>query len=65
LKKFIDQFNGVSTKHLNNYLVWNNWCNIVKSSFNDKADELLKVAVSILITIRYVDVPVRPVIPIP
>lgn len=24
LKKFIDNFNGVSTKHLNNYLIWNN-----------------------------------------
>ena len=24
LKKFIDLFNGVSTKHLNNYLIWNN-----------------------------------------
>jgi len=24
LKRFIDRFNGVSTKHLNNYLIWNN-----------------------------------------
>jgi transposase-like protein len=27
LKKLIDNFNGVSTKHLNNYLIWNNVIN--------------------------------------
>jgi transposase-like protein len=32
LKKFIDKFNGVSTKHLNNYLIWNNIINENNSS---------------------------------
>jgi transposase-like protein len=32
LKKFIDNFNGVSTKHLNNYLTWNNVINENNSS---------------------------------
>ena len=30
LKRFMRGFNGVSTKYLNNYLVWNNLVNYAK-----------------------------------
>ena len=32
LKRFMRGFNGVSTKYLNNYLVWNNLVNYAKES---------------------------------
>ena len=36
LKKFMKIFNGVSTKHLNNYLIWNNVIN-ENSSHNSES----------------------------
>ncbi|MDR2488149.1 MAG: IS1595 family transposase [Desulfovibrio sp.] len=42
LKKFIDNFNGVSTKHLNNYLIWNNVIN-ENSSQNSESFMIDKV----------------------
>ena len=36
LKTFIRKFKGVSTKYLNNYLIWNNFINYAKESYNEK-----------------------------
>lgn len=42
LKKFMDKFNGVSTKYLNNYLVWNNIVNYAKEPVAEKQDIFFK-----------------------
>ena len=34
--KFIKRFHGVATNYLNNYLVWNNFVNYAKESYNEK-----------------------------
>ena len=36
LKKFMRKFNGVSTKYLNNYLIWNNILNYSKETWTEK-----------------------------
>ena len=36
LKSFINRFNGVSTKHLNGYLVYNNFANYAKETYTEK-----------------------------
>lgn len=36
LKHFIDGFRGVSTKYLNNYLIWNNFLNYSKETWLEK-----------------------------
>lgn len=41
LKKFIRNFNGVATKYLNNYLVWNNLVNYAKGTNEEKRNILL------------------------
>lgn len=40
LKRFIEGFKGVSSKYLNNYLVYNNFVNYAKESYEDKRDIL-------------------------
>lgn len=42
LKKFLDKFNGVSTKYLNNYLIWNNIVNYAKEPECEKKDIFFK-----------------------
>lgn len=64
LKRFIRPFNGVSTRHLNNYLAWNHWINTVKGSIGDKTDTLLKIAIVVLEKVRYADISGRPPIPV-
>jgi transposase-like protein len=44
LKRFIDRFNGVSTKHLGNYLLWNNFLNVSNGSRRDKENILADFA---------------------
>lgn len=41
LKSFISRFNGVSTKYLNNYLIWHNFLNYSNGNFEHKRDSLL------------------------
>ena len=36
LKNWIARFHGVSTKYLNNYLIWHNFVNYAKESFSEK-----------------------------
>jgi transposase-like protein len=64
LKGFLRPFNGVSTKYLNNYLIWQNWINQKPGSNNDKVDTLLKTACSTIANIKCNSLSNRPVIPI-
>lgn len=42
LKKFMRNFNGVSTKYLNNYLIWNNFVNYARETDQEKRNILLR-----------------------
>lgn len=64
LKKFLDIFNGVSTKYLNNYLIWNNVLMYGKVYLKNRISILFDAAASAYISIRAVDVNKRPPIPI-
>lgn len=64
LKKFICIFNGVSTKYLNNYLVWNNYFNTKGSSIQDRANILLRATMSTLMTVKCKNLSNRPAIPL-
>jgi transposase-like protein len=66
LKKFIDRFNGVSTKHLNNYLIWNSVIN-ENSSQNTESFTIDKTWSKVLMNVGhtlYKDVSSRPSIPV-
>lgn len=41
LERFMSRFNGVSTKYLNNYLIWHNLVNIAKEGYSDKKNIFL------------------------
>jgi len=60
LKSFLKRFKGVSTKYLNNYLVW---CNVIQTGARTRI-ELLKLAVQALVFDRWVDVTDRPAVPV-
>jgi len=64
LKKFIEYFNGVSTKYLNNYLLWNSLVNVKGGSIQDKVNTLLKTAIATPTTVKYRELSSRPVIPL-
>lgn len=49
LKRFMSGFNGVSTKYLNNYLVWNNIVNYAKETDVEKRNIFLTF---VLITLK-------------
>lgn len=46
LKRFMRNFNGVSTKYLNNYLVWNNFVNYARETTNEKQNILMRFALT-------------------
>ena len=64
MKKFLDIFNGVSTKYLNNYLIWNNVLMYGKVYLKNRISILFDTAASAYIPIHAVDVNKRPTIPI-
>lgn len=64
LKKFLDIFNGVSTKYLNNYLIWNNVLMYGKVYLKNRISILFDAAASAYISIRAIDINKRPTIPI-
>lgn len=64
LKKFVGYFNGVSTKYLNNYLIWNNVEEYSKVYLDNKMFLLFEASSKALITIRSLGVTNRPEIPI-
>ena len=64
LKGFVDRFNGVSTKHLNNYLVYNNFANHAKETYTEKVRILTNHICSVPCFTKRTKVSDRPMIPI-
>lgn len=64
LKSFIRGFKGVSTKYLNNYLIWHNFVNYAKEEYQEKRRILLAFVMSAYKVVRYIDVPDRPALPL-
>ena len=63
LKRFIDRFKGVSTKHLNNYLIWHNFVNYAPESEVDKRSILLKFVMTQAMLIHTADISRKPAMP--
>ena len=64
LKGFIRRFNGVSTKYLNNYLMWHNFVNFAKETHQEKRRILLVCMISVQLKIRFIDVSKRSELPL-
>lgn len=64
LKKFLKMFNGVSSKYLDNYLVWNNLINCSKKTDSEKRNTLLLLSLTAPISNRCRTLSTRPAIPI-
>jgi transposase-like protein len=64
LKRFLRNFNGVSTKYLNNYLVWNNLVNYAKETDAEKRNIFLLFVLSTLKNDTCRELPNRPAIPL-
>ena len=64
LKRFMKSFNGVSTKHLNNYLIWHNFVNYAKESDVEKRAILLSYVLTTLKTDRNSSLSDRPALPL-
>lgn len=64
LKGFVDRFNGVSTKHLNNYLVYNNFANHAKETYSEKVRILTNHICSVRCFTKRTKVSDRPMIPV-
>jgi hypothetical protein len=64
LKKFIDRFNGVSSKYLNNYLLWNSLVNVKGGSLQNKVSTLLRTAIATPETVKCRELSSRPAIPL-
>lgn len=64
LKKFMDRFNGVATKYLNNYLIWHKWYDTKGHTQLEKADLLPIKAISYAISVHFRRLSMRPAIPI-
>ena len=63
LKQFLMPFNGVSTKHLNNYLIRHNFVNYAPESEVDKRAILLKFVLTQPMTIFCRDISKKPALP--
>lgn len=64
LKNFLYHFKGVSTKYLNNYLVWHNYVNYAEGSYKDKRNNFLRDAVVVNITTTNHNMSDRPALPL-
>ena len=64
LKTWIRRFNGVSTKYLNNYLVWHNFVNYANESYTEKKNILESFVFTVSKTVLCKNVPLRNPIPI-
>ena len=64
LKRFMKSFNGVSTKYLNNYLIWHNFVNYAKESDVEKRAILLKLCVNYIKNDRNSSLSDRPAPPL-
>lgn len=63
LKRFLGFFKGVSTKYLDNYIVWNNLVNFAKETYQEKAALFLNYVLTTTFSERFEDVPNRPPLP--
>lgn len=65
LKRFLSFFKGVSTKYLNNYIVWHNLVNFAKETYQEKAALFLNYVLTTTLSERCRDVGKRPSLPKP
>lgn len=64
LKKFMNNFNGVSTKYLNNYLIWHNFVNYAKETHMEKQNILMRFALTTIKSITCKQISQRAILPI-
>ena len=64
LRNFLVPFHGVSTKYLNNYLIWNNAVEYCKKYLENKLTLMLDAISAAMINIRSNDIGCRPELPI-
>ena len=64
LKVFMYRFKGVSTKYLNNYLVWHNLVNYAKETYKEKMNIFIGYVMTVNAEIKCRDIPNRPVLPL-
>lgn len=65
LKRFLSFFKGVSTKYLNNYIIWHNLVNFAKETYQEKAALFLNYVLTATLSERGRDVGKRPSLPEP
>lgn len=63
LKKFFITFDGVSSKHLDNYLIWHNFVNYAPESDIDKRTILLRFVLTQNLIIHAEDISKKPALP--
>ena len=63
LKLFMSNHKGVSTKHIDNYLIWHNFINYAPESEIDKRDILLRFSLTQNLTILVKDISKKPALP--
>lgn len=64
LKNFINRFNGVSTKHLNNYLLWHNFVNFAKETIAEKSTILFTHIINSQDLMRWCEISEKSAVPI-
>jgi transposase-like protein len=64
LKQFMRSFKGVSSKYLNNYLIWHNFVNYAKETTEEKRNILLAFVLSTFKTDKCRDIAKRPAMPL-
>lgn len=64
IKRFIRAFNGVASKYLNNYLLWNSWLTVKKGSTQHKIDSILRAAITANASVKCRSLSSRSVIPL-
>ena len=63
IRRFLRHFNGVATKYLNNYIVWNNLVNFAKETYQEKAALFLNYVLTATLSEGCRDVANRPALP--
>ena len=64
LKKFMNNFNGVSTKYLNNYLIWHNFVNYAKETHMEKQNILMRFTLTTIKSVTCKQISQRAILPI-
>jgi len=58
------RFNGVSSKHLNNYLLWSNFVNYSKDEYSEKKKLLLYFVLSTFLISHSKEISNKPALPV-